>query len=173
MNGVMSPAVSAGSKNVGAMEKCVASVSCPSGAADAHAGRSSASASTPATTYRARCLIDSSPPPGSGVQDDFQRIARALLEHVDRLVDATERELVRDERLGGEPPGGEQRQRAADAGTALAALGIDRDVAPHRVADVGGDGTAIEGHQQHLGPRLCHADGLVERLVAPRAVDDE
>src|SRR5439155_2648755 len=29
------------------------------------------------------CLIDSSPPPGSGVQDDFQRIARALLEHVD------------------------------------------------------------------------------------------
>src|SRR5205823_12946937 len=138
MKGVMRPGVSAGSKNVGASVKWVAHVICPSAAPGDGPGASSASASAPATMHRARWLIGSSSL--SRVQDDLQRVTGARFQHRDGVVDTAERELVRDERLGREPPGGQQRQRAADAGAALAALGVDRDVAPDRVAHVGGDG---------------------------------
>src|SRR5215470_2321308 len=169
MNGETTPAVSAGSNSVGASEKCTAHVICPSGAARATGGTVSANASA-APRIRARALTRS---PASGVEDDLQRITGPLLERVDRLMDSAEGEPVRDERLRSEAARGEQRERASDAGASFPALGVDRDVPPDGAADVGGDRPVVEGDQQHLAARLCHADGLVEGLVAAGAVDDQ
>src|SRR5215470_12831556 len=134
MKGVMSPGVSAGSKNVGASVKWVASVSWPSGAACAGAGApASASVSSGMATYRACCLMRpprASAPRCSGIQDHLEGIARALLQDIDGLVHARERELVRDERFGREPAGCQQREGTANAGAPFAALRVDGDVAP-------------------------------------------
>src|SRR4029453_14497753 len=140
MNGDTTPGGSAGSKRGGGSEKCSAPVICPSGAASAVPGATSAIART-ASAIRVRELVATI---ASGIEDDLHRIAGAPLEHVDRLAHSGERELGGDERLGGEPAPPQQRQGAADTGAALAALGVDRDVPPHCLADVGGDRPVVE-----------------------------
>src|SRR5438045_71478 len=172
MYGETTPGVSAGSNSVGAREKWRAKVTWTSGAAKATAGTTNTSASA-MTMRRVRRVIRTSAMPSSRIEDDFQWIADSLLEHVDRLVHAAERELVGDERLRREPSGREQRQRAADARAALATLGVDRDVPPHRVADVGSDRTMIEGDEEHLAAGLRHPERLIEGLVSACAVDDQ
>src|SRR5206468_2684212 len=80
----------------------------------------------------------------SRVENDLERIADPFFQHLERLVDAAERELMGDQRLRGQAAGREQRERATDAGAAFATFGIDRHVAPHRVADVRRHGPVIE-----------------------------
>src|SRR5262245_49936155 len=128
MNGDTTPGVSAGSNSVGACERWSAHVIGPSGAARARARAARQHTST-ASVMRVRELIATS----LRVEDDLQRVAGPLLQDGDRVVDAAEGELVRDERLRGEAPGGEQREGAADARAPLAALGVDGDVPAHGV----------------------------------------
>src|SRR4029453_4690612 len=117
MNGDTTPGVSAGSNRVGASENCSAHVICPPGPASAAPGATSAIART-ASAIRVRELVATI---ASGIEDDLHRIAGAPLEHVDRLAHSGERELVRDERLGGGPARPQQRPGAADTGAALPA----------------------------------------------------
>src|SRR4029453_7263897 len=99
MNGDTTPGVSAGSNRVGASEKCSAHVICPSGAASAVPGATSAIART-ASAIRVRELVATI---ASGIEDALHGTAGAPLEHVDPLAHGGEGERVRDERFGGEP----------------------------------------------------------------------
>src|SRR6266542_1812826 len=74
MNGETTPGVSAGSKSVGAREKCRAQVICPSGAACASAGATNATASTPTRTCRVRRLIWLSPSEVDGSAAECQTL---------------------------------------------------------------------------------------------------
>src|SRR5262245_19584797 len=72
----------------------------------------------------------------SGVQDHLHRVARPSFEDGEGFVDAAQRELMRDERLGRDTARRQQGQTAPHAGTALAALGVDRDIAAYGVAEI-------------------------------------
>src|SRR5262245_7453921 len=100
MKGDTTPGVSAGSNRVGASEKRSPQVSRPSGAALARPGTVNVSSST---ASRTRWLNAGRAFPSSGIEDDLPGGSGPLLEGLDGLVHACQRELVGDERLGREP----------------------------------------------------------------------
>src|SRR6266851_9279171 len=65
------------------------------------------------------------------VNDDLERIADPVHVGVERLGDLIQREVVADDRVGDEVARAHERQRPPAVHAALAARGIDADIAPH------------------------------------------